>query len=479
MTAVNNDVGAVLVLTLFLWGAVRTICRGISVGRVGWLLGAAALALVVKSTAAIALLFVPLVLVVALWRQRHWPWRWIGLGALLLVALPLSLALTWDDAAFWYRQERDTQASPTRLAVPDAPWGTHAVAVEVGPEQKLRRLLNPFAQADVERLRGQSVTVGGWIWATRPTQADAPGLLLAAPDSFNLTLLTQPITVSRQPRFVSHTYTIAPDSEKVYLALSANAQRENDARALLYLDGAFAIEGTLPADEVPRLQGGQVLTSSGETLNLIRNPSGEQAGPAVRGWVERALARYNQNSPHAILMALYDTERSGAFLWQLVAPWLGRDFFQALAWGHVRLSPLWASGGLALLGAAAGGERAVVAAGGAGPRLRDAARPGGAPARAGRDLAAGADLAPALSALWPDAAALVALRLPGHLPHGPAAGGGLVGAVAARAAPAQPPPPAGGPDCHERGSLPDGPDLLRHHRCSLILPYPATATFYR
>jgi hypothetical protein len=75
MTAVNNDVGAVAIFSLFLWGAVRTIRFGLSWPRLAWIFGTALLAAWTKNTAAIAIPLALLAGLVAFWIQRGWRWR--------------------------------------------------------------------------------------------------------------------------------------------------------------------------------------------------------------------------------------------------------------------------------------------------------------------------------------------------------------------------------------------------------------------
>ncbi|MGH2542692.1 MAG: DUF2142 domain-containing protein, partial [Ardenticatenaceae bacterium] len=255
MTAVNNDVGAVLAFTLFLWAAVRTLSRGLSPARLLWLVGAALLAAAVKSTSALALLLAPVVVAVALWRQRDWPWRWFWAGSLALLTLAALLLLEWSGAAYWYADEgasglaphlrplaaegdallqealapvaaRGNPPAPTvaRVAVADAPDGDHALFLESGEEEAVR-LLNPLAPEDVQALRGEPVTLGGWLWAVTPTShLPAPGLLTSPANSLALDLQTTTMNVSTTPTFFSATYTIPQNAGKAYFAFGGEGE---------------------------------------------------------------------------------------------------------------------------------------------------------------------------------------------------------------------------------------------------------------
>ena len=101
MTAVNNDVGAVAVFSIFVWGAARTIRRGLNWRRIVWLFATAALAAFVKNTAAVALALAPLAVLVAFWLRRGWRWRWLFAGVAGCILLAVPLLFSWGDAAFW------------------------------------------------------------------------------------------------------------------------------------------------------------------------------------------------------------------------------------------------------------------------------------------------------------------------------------------------------------------------------------------
>src|SRR3954453_10058776 len=83
MTAVNNNVGAVALFSLFLWGAVRAIRFGVSWPRLICIFGTALLAVWTKNTAAIAIPLALLASLTAFWIQRGWRWRWLSVVALV------------------------------------------------------------------------------------------------------------------------------------------------------------------------------------------------------------------------------------------------------------------------------------------------------------------------------------------------------------------------------------------------------------
>jgi hypothetical protein len=341
MTSINNDVGAALVFSLFLWVTVRTILFGLSFRRLLALFGAAMLAVVTKSTAALAFVFIPLILIIALWNQRHWRWRWFWLPLAAVIVAGVALVFDWGDAAYWYRTERQhAQSSPTRVERADAPWGSHAVHVELDPADRNRRLLNPLAHDEVQEIAGQVVTVGGWLWAEHEAQVLAPGLVLSPVGTTLLEPLTESVTITTTPTLVTHSFDVPETTGTAYYALFTGpgtgvgtTQEPLD----LYLDGAFLVVGDLPAGVEPRIEGQALVVGETVLRNFVRNPAGADAWPRVRPWVNQALARYGERNPAYVLAALTDIGRSGPFLAGTILPYLVRDFFGAFGWGHVRL----------------------------------------------------------------------------------------------------------------------------------------------
>lgn len=340
MTAVNNDVGAVLIFSFFLWGTIRLIRYGLSWPRLLWVVAAAGLTVLTKNTASIALLMLPVALIIAVWTQYKWSWRLFTVGAVGLGILSLVLVLDSGDAAYWYRNEfYNPQASTTRASSLLSP-NEHALSLEVTTADPSRSLLNPLLPAQVEQIRGQTVTVGGWLWADDPVESVAPGLLISAQGTTKLTRLQQSIEVTSTPTFFAHTYQIPDDTQVAYYAFWANNPEENPQPLQFYLDDAFLIAGELSEEGLASVEPNS-LPSTIKENNLIRNPSGEQMWLRLRPWTHTFMAPLLRRSPAYIFNALEDIQKNGPILFGQVGPFLIYDFFAAFAWGHVRLGVEW------------------------------------------------------------------------------------------------------------------------------------------
>lgn len=346
MTAVNNDVGAVVVFSLFLWGAMQMIGRGFSRPRLVWLVGAAVLCLWTKNTVAVAVWIVPLVVALALLREAQQRWIWLTLGIWGL--LSLALVVGWGDAAFWYRQT--DQMGPTQEVRAEAPLGRAALALEMTPAMPGRRLMQPLLAAHVEALRGKQVTLGAWIWASEPVQIRSPIL------NDGIGQVWRPLEVGTSPAFYVVTGTVAPDAKTLWVALQPLLDRTPETTVTLYYDGIVLAEGTRPADRPPVFGGpsGQEGVWGGDPfINRLRNGSAEVSWPWVRGWVEQSLRRYLRIPADSgpFLATLLDVRWSG-WVYLPAARTLLRSFWAYFGWGHVRLAPpwYWFLDGLTLLG---------------------------------------------------------------------------------------------------------------------------------
>lgn len=343
MTAINNDVGAVAMLSLFLWGSIRLIRYGISWRGLLWVTTSAFLAVLSKNTGSLALPMLPVVITVALWVQLKWRWRWFFLAGFGIVTLTLMTMVDIGDAAYWYRDEFHAhQAYPTRImaAAEGLDSNTHAITLEVTNRDVNRRLLNPLLPQDLEQIRGSVVTIGGWLWADKEAQVLSPGFLRSEKRSTDFIANREPIHVTTVPTFFTHSYSIPEETGVLYYAFWAKPLEPIDEPLQLYLNSAFLIQGEWPND-LPYPNRPSSLPKVVQEHNLVRNPSAEQSWLRLRPWVHQTLEKYSRRSPTYVFSAMQDLPKNGPFLLGVIAPWLLYDFFSAFAWGHVRLSAEW------------------------------------------------------------------------------------------------------------------------------------------
>ncbi len=335
MTAVNNDVGAVAVFTLFLWGGVRLLVRGLSLVRLVWVAGTAALCLWTKNTVAVTLPLLGLLLVMAALR-RGWNWRRLALvPAAGLVAVPLLFS--WGDAAYWYRYT--DQELALRQRVERAPLGRYALALEMDAEEPGRRAINVLLSDQVEALQGKTVTLGAWIWATQPVTVRSPRLGGTQANWPN-------VEVGTEPTFYAFTTTVASDTKGLYVVFQPLADRNLEEPVVVYYDGVVLVEGQRPADDPPRFSGpdGRTGTWGGRPFtNAVRNASAEQGWPWLRPGAVRAMRRLVSPvplGPFEMIALVLDRERTG-WVYRPTATRLLQSFWAVFGWGGTLITPAW------------------------------------------------------------------------------------------------------------------------------------------
>ena len=336
MTAVNNDVAAVAFFSLFLWGVVRLVQRGLSLVNLIWVLATAALAWYSKSTAYVALPLLALVLIFAVFSgpRRRFAWALLGIG----LVVGIALSFNWGNAAYWLTGPG--QIGPTRFETAQATSGSHAIRVESTSQQKPAapaQVLQLLPPSVARSIAGKTVTVGAWAWASQPTTASMPVLQVMSADRKTF---SKRANLTRQPTFQTFTVALPDGFDRAWLILAAPKPPEQGQISIFY-DDLFVIEGEGVEGETPVLKDGdEVLWGGLARQNLLRNPSGEAGWPRVRSWIERWTARAfldaGNTSPSVALGTLFDWPAAGWY-YRETAKNMIRTFWGKFGWGHIPL----------------------------------------------------------------------------------------------------------------------------------------------
>ena len=328
MTAVNDDVGATVLLSLFLWVGIRSIRRGLSWLRSLELLILAVLSLYTKNTVAIAILLVPVVLLFSILRGSKRRIAWISLGIATIIGA--FLTFTWGDAALWYRES--PQDHSTRILDPRAPIGSHALAlvqnIGAAPSRTVQIIPNTMIQA----LKGEKVSLGMWIWASKPARIRSPIL----DDGVNL--YSRELDVGIKPSFFFVTATVDKNSKRLQIILSPQPSSE-ESQITVYYDGLILAAGDWPSDLLPKLgdvNGQQGYWGEKPFNNAIRNASFENGWFKARHWAESRIYKYFPISNSLILYSLIDWPVSKGYFLN-ASQQLFRTFWGVFGWGHVPL----------------------------------------------------------------------------------------------------------------------------------------------
>lgn len=327
MTAVNNDCGATLCGTFFLWAAVRLVKPGPTWKEYLLVILALALAPAAKVTSAIIAL--PLGFPLLIWSffrpKMRLLWSLIPVGVLLLV--PVSLSFDRRFSAYTYAPA--DSLLPLQEASSQAPSGKYVYARPTQPfnSDNFQLFIPP---EDVVAMRGQEVTLGVWVWSSKKVTIIQPGLVYIRERFQNLDKVFE---VDTTPKFYTFHTTIKPDASVAWIVVFGTEIPD----VTIYYDDWVLAKGSFP-DTPPIYNGnkGKSGTWGGHTFqNVIRNGSGEEGWPFLRPAVSSFIFKHFALSS-AYLWSWTDVPGMGWY-YRETADRLFQTFWGVFAWGNVPL----------------------------------------------------------------------------------------------------------------------------------------------
>lgn len=298
MTAANNDVAAIAIFSLFLFGAIRLVQHGLSVFDFVWTAAWTALGIWTKDTIFIMVPLFALSLAISFLRgHRRILWA-VLMGASIVAAVAM---LDWGDAALWYRYS--LQAAPTRVLSPQDPFHGYAFQIEFDGTPRMPVLSQPLG-ATSDALRGKTVTLGAWVWSSAPITARTPVLRVRRTNQ----VVFKSFDVTTTPVFHAITATVPAGADGLFVDLSPFTTAPQ-APTAVYYSGVVLADGERPVDQPPEFSDEQHDRGAwGGTPfdNWVLNSTASSAWLRVRPWVDDLGARTILGQPTLILDSLFD-----------------------------------------------------------------------------------------------------------------------------------------------------------------------------
>ena len=329
MTAANNDVGAVLFMSLFLWIAVRLLRRGFAWLDVSLLTLFASLALFTKSTVVVIVVIYPLVLLFLLVPRRYNRWLWYAIWLCFMVS-PFAL-LTWSFPRHWYKLTPSNISHSIESS--KALLGKNVFQVDAGALLTKTSLTQPILKATFDLFSDREMILGAWVWAELPDGQDK--VEMSSP-SFGTRLETvaHKVWITETPQFITQIYTIPADLPYLRITLSAPTQKN----VRVYYDGVVltGLDGIDPSMTPVFIDDSGVIGIWGSQpfINLIRNPSAEQRWFTIRPFLNRLVTYYETGN--LVLSSLGDMQYSMSYYYNVVKG-LGQTFIAQFGWGQIKL----------------------------------------------------------------------------------------------------------------------------------------------
>ena len=332
MTAVNNDVAAVLASCLFLWAGIRLIKRGYSIGRLLFLGLSLILCYLSKDTAQFTFLLTPFVLIFGLLRGRF-TWAVISLSVLGALILPLT-ALEWGAPLGWY--QNPAQTSSLRSPSTSSPLGSYVLQISY-PSPNISGQISQFITPDASNsISDHTITLGGWFWAYPPTQIMSPYMVFSTNNNgtlnyINISSPQTPLALTTQPTFHGFVIQAPPNTQYASIVIPYTLPSSNGK---IFVDGLVLVPGKY-SDVPPHFtdpNGTQGIWDGQKFQNVIRNGSAEQDNLRFRPWAQDKLAKLSVSlfDPAFILSTLLDRHGVGWYYRQTLSV-LFRTFWTSLA----------------------------------------------------------------------------------------------------------------------------------------------------
>lgn len=331
MTSVNNDVAATAFFTLFLWGSIRLIKRGLTPVNAVWVLTTTALCVATKSTVYIAVPLAGLALLFGIFRGTRRKFAWISISLIAIAGLGFTLTLGENPANFY---ENNGLPGPTRARNAQAPVGKYVFELDVTKKNDIAQIQQPILPSILRSLGSKEMTIGGWFWADQPVEIYLPQMILSNSRVGQLTL----VALNEKPQFFAYTVQMPSGPEQGWLKVLPYPPKLS-SQTSIFIDGLILVEGNFSAESPPIFsddRGSSGAWDNREFQNLIQNGSAESGWPGFRSWAENFLTKYFPGGP-AYLWATLD--------WKWAIPYfkgdlgvLFRTFWAEFGWGNVPLA---------------------------------------------------------------------------------------------------------------------------------------------
>ena len=304
MTAVHNDPAGAAAAAFFLYISLRWMKRGFSFRTFSLWILSLGLLYFASAPSKVFLLLAPLPPL----------FRYLGKKSFFLLAavgilgggILFSKYLRMDDALGWGASSAEI---PNRIVSPDALHGTHAFLVS--PDGA--RAFQTIPPSVIRPLRGETLTLGLWMWADKDMEVSFPEILYSTDGSDgHLRKMYPPekISIGTNPAFYQISFSVPEDVYWMRLLLSPASLSKGEA---FFCDGITLTPGTYP-DSPPSFEDETLRRGTWEGIpfeNLLRDASAERAGISASPELVHAVKRFLPMDLNTLLTSLQDPRGYG------------------------------------------------------------------------------------------------------------------------------------------------------------------------
>ncbi len=334
MTAVSNDSAAVLVYSLFLFFGVKLIKSGLKLPTLLTLVLLVVIGLFTKSSTWLMGVALAIGFILSLFREKRMliGWSIIGLG----VAISLISLFEWGDAALWYRVT--DQKEPTRVEAQIDGQPAYAVQLVDESDQSDPGIYQTLTTEDRDKILGEQVTIGAWMWADQPVEAYPPRFMFINTRGQKW-IDARPVTLSQQPTFFAYKVRLPVEFGRAYIVLKPFLNSAKVGR--IYYSKPVLLPGVYNQAETPQFT--DVNASGGEWAgkqfqNLVRNAGTTQSWPKFRDYVYSLANAIDFRLAEGIGRVIYSLDYKGtAWYTNSTLSVIFQSFWAKFGWGEITL----------------------------------------------------------------------------------------------------------------------------------------------
>lgn len=326
MTAVNNDVTATAFTTFFFWACLRLILDGPKPVNFLWVILGCGLSVLSKNTAFFVLPLLVIVILLALLRKRPGlAWGIIG----CLAGITILSLFSWGNPSPAFFYSTSDEFLPGIVKITEAPLGNYAFAQRsVGNYPQRFFFMIPIDE--LTKLRGKTITLGVWAWASEPLDVASPALQLYKTSPKN----NGNFHIDTKPHYYTFSYRVPKQTSLGWFFIFASERPSTT----IYWDGWVLTNGDFLGAEVPVFSNDQATSGIWKGIhfkNIIHNPSGETVWPVLRPIPGRFLAKMGLTS--SFLWSWMDLRGVGWY-YRATADKLFQTFWGKFGWADVLLA---------------------------------------------------------------------------------------------------------------------------------------------
>ena len=326
MTALNNDVAAVLVNSLIILSGVRILKQGINLKDSLLLIFLGGLVYFVKASIWFSVFLIIFVFIASLGKKIQ---RIIIVVSVFVFIISFAVIFQFGDAAFWYKNSK--QFTPTSVSFDDR----NVLNLSNNQNNRNSSLIQIIPPNNYDALAGKVVTFGGKVWGTKDIQFSPFSIIALTNANETNYIHGEEIVISSSSQLSANQVQLPEKINLLYLVLRNTGDEE------VFFQDPFLVLGNNTINLEPDNIGSNITDEEWNSIdyhNFIRNASASRKWINFRPGFVDIMERIDPRLSDASNKMIYSLDLEGTF-WYLKASAarVFRTFWALFGWGNIYL----------------------------------------------------------------------------------------------------------------------------------------------